>query len=102
MFKIHRAISASSYPSEELFQLALRGASDLVTIWSLEDPQIDKNEELKIIFIQSKRFKGQMLVIGSELTIEGTFQDLFKFGKGEVEEQLDYWIQGLFNTVYDM
>ena len=102
MFEVSRSVSANSYSSFELFEMALEAAPALASRWELEAVKIDAKEGALEVGIVSTRFKGKLQVRGKELMIEGVFNDLFPFGKKEVEEELGFWIQDLFQTTYDM
>lgn len=102
MFRVSRSIVIGSGTTEQTFAKISERIEGLTERWQLISPQIKKNQDELFIDIHSKRFQGKVVIDPGELTIEGEFQDLFKFNKRETEKQLDLWLQEIFGSVYDM
>ena len=101
MFKISRSLQARDYTPEQLFDALNNDIENLADRWSLKEPQVKPNEEGLEIILTSKHFKGNIKVKNKEVQIEGEFDNLFNFNKAFVEEELDNWLQKVFQETYD-
>ena len=102
MYKLQKSIIASTYTAQQLFLLAETAARDLIERWELKNPVDTKDERSRVISIVSHRFVGTLKADEGKLTVEGTFKEILRLGKGETEEQLNDVIQSLFHSSYDL